>query len=237
MSSKSAATEAQNGWTAVPVDPAKILHGKEYVHAPEPLDISDIPWPKSDVVDKIHQICKDKLPEKVYNHSMRVYYYCYAITTQQFRTTISLDTLALASLLHDIGATPANMHSTRMSFDLYGGILALNMINELGGDKDQAEAVSETVIRHQDLGTEGNITLLGQVIQLATLYDNIGAHPGIIHEKTRESVNDKFSRQGWLGCFAETVEEEMRIKPWCHSTHVKDFAKTIRGCEYWKQYG
>lgn len=76
MSSKSAATEAQNGWTAVPVDPAKILHGKEYVHAPEPLDISDIPWPKSDVVDKIHQICKDKLPEKVYNHSMRVYYYC-----------------------------------------------------------------------------------------------------------------------------------------------------------------
>lgn len=161
----------------------------------------------------------------------------YAITAQQFRTSISLDTLALACLLHDIGATPANMHSTRMSFDLYGGILALNMINENGGDKDQAEAVSETVIRHQDLGTEGNITLLGQVIQLATLYDNIGAHPGIIHEKTRESVNDKFSREGWLGCFAETVEEEMRIKPWCHSTHVKDFAKTIRGCEYWKQYG
>lgn len=65
----------QNGWTAVPVDPSKIFHGKEYVHKPEALNAADIPWPKSGVVDKVHQICKDKLPEKVYNHSMRVYYY------------------------------------------------------------------------------------------------------------------------------------------------------------------
>lgn len=152
-------------------------------------------------------------------------------------TSISTDTLALACLLHDIGATPANMHATRMSFDLYGGILALNLIEDAGGQKDQAEAVAETVIRHQDLGTEGSITLLGQVIQLATLYDNVGAHPGIVHETTRESVIAKYPRDGWLGCFAKTVEEEMRIKPWCHSTHVKDFADTIRGCEFWKSYG
>lgn len=161
----------------------------------------------------------------------------YAITTQQFKTSISADTLALACLLHDIGATPVNMFATRMSFDLYGGILALNLINESGGDKDQAEAVAETVIRHQDLGTVGNITLLGQVIQLATLYDNVGAHPGIIHPKTKDSVLEKYPRDGWLGCFAETVEKEMRIKPWCHSTHVENFVDNIKGCEFWKQYG
>lgn len=67
--------EQQNGWTAVPVDPAKILHGKDFVHAPEPLALKDIAWPQSPVVDKVHQHAKDKLPEKVYNHSMRVYYY------------------------------------------------------------------------------------------------------------------------------------------------------------------
>lgn len=72
----STVSEQQNGWTAVPVDPAKVLGGKDFIHEPEPLELSHIPWPESEVVNKVHQHCKEKLPEKVYNHSMRCYYYC-----------------------------------------------------------------------------------------------------------------------------------------------------------------
>lgn len=69
-------SEQQNGWTAVPVDPQKILLGKPYVHAPEPVTVASVGWPQSAVVDKVQQYAKARLPEKVYNHSMRVYYYC-----------------------------------------------------------------------------------------------------------------------------------------------------------------
>lgn len=150
---------------------------------------------------------------------------------------MSADTLALTCLLHDIGATPAHLHATRLSFEFYGGMLAHGVVTDSGGERDQAEAVCETIIRHQDLGTVGSITLLGQVIQLATLYDNVGENPGLIHEQTKEDVIKAFPRDGWLGCFADTIATEERLKPWCHSTHVENFVDNIRGSKMWQAYG
>ena len=58
-----------------------------------------------------------------------------------------------------------------MSFEFYGGYLALDVLKdtELAAPIEQAEAVAEAVIRHQDIGTHGKITTLGQLIQLATI--------------------------------------------------------------------
>lgn len=168
-----------------------------------------------------------------------------AIIKDQFPeqlATFSPSTLALTSLLHDLGTAPENLSATNMSFDLYGGIKALSVLLEHGSSKDQAEAASEAIIRHQDLGTEGTISFLGQVIQLATIYDNAGEHPymkniaALLHEETREDVIREFPRKGWLGCFAGTIRTEMRLKPWCHSTHIPDFANTIESNELMKPY-
>lgn len=129
-----------------------------------------------------------------------------------------------------------------MSFEFYGGFKAMNLLLELGASKDQAEAVAETIIRHQDLGTVGNITFMGQVIQLATIYDNVSDHPylknltEIIHTETLKDVVKAFPRQQWLGCFAKTIEEEERFKPWCHSTHIPNFSDGIRGNKFMQQY-
>ena len=58
-----------------------------------------------------------------------------------------------------------------MSFEFYGGMIALDLLNkELKAPIEQAEAVAEAVIRHQDLGTSGTITELGVLIQLATIF-------------------------------------------------------------------
>lgn len=120
-----------------------------------------------------------------------------------------------------------------MSFEFYGGYKALSLLLQLGASKDQAEAVAETIIRHQDLGTVGNITFLGQIIQLATIYDNVSDHPflknitELIHLDTLKDVVRVFPRQHWLGCFAATIEQEESLKPWCHSTHIPDFAEAI----------
>lgn len=130
-----------------------------------------------------------------------------AIIKDQFPehlATFSPSTLAVTSLLHDLGTAPENLSATNMSFDLYGGIKALGVLQEFGSTKDQAEAASEAIIRHQDLGTDGTISFLGQVIQLATIYDNAGEHPymknigELLHEETREILlRSSRGRGGW----------------------------------------
>ncbi len=159
-----------------------------------------------------------------------------------FAATLSPSTLALTCLFHDLGATTANIVATNMSFEFYGGIKALHVLEAAGATQDQAAAVCECVIRHQDLGTAGHITFLGQLIQLATVYDNVSEHPyvdgidTIIHQETREAVMALFPRLGWLGCFAAAITEEVARKPWCHTTHIPGFADKIRGNKLMKQY-
>lgn len=85
------------------------------------------------------------------------------------------------------------------------------------------------------MGIDGTITLMGQLIQLSTLYDNAGEYEGVdsstfadlIHETTRDSVNKAFPRLGWCSWFAERVRGEVHNKPWCHTTHIPAFDKKM----------
>jgi cyanamide hydratase len=74
----------------------------------------------------------------------------------------------LTCLLHDIATTPKNLRATKLSFEYYGGFIAIDLITKNGGSQDLAESVAEAVIRHQDFIEDGNITTVGQVIQLST---------------------------------------------------------------------
>ncbi|KAK3196420.1 hypothetical protein K4F52_000302 [Lecanicillium sp. MT-2017a] len=235
-----------NGWTAVPLDANMLFSGKTYLNAPTALKTNDIAFPSDDaVVIKAQQYAKEKLSLETYNHSMRVYYYATAIIRQQFAQyadCLSPSTLALTCLLHDIGTADENLAATRMSFEFYGGIKALNVLHTFGSVQDQRDAVCETIIRHQDLGNSGNITFLGQVIQLATIFDNVTSHPrlpnikDLIHVETRENVIQAYPRTGWLGCFARTVQKEVQLKPWSHTTHIPNFGEKILGNSVMAQY-
>ena len=159
-----------------------------------------------------------------------------AISKQQFHkqaAVLSPVTWALTCLLHDLGTAEENLTATNMSFDIFGGIKALSVLKGFGATPDQAEAAAEAIIRHEDMGVDGTITFIGQLIQLATTYDNTGFHPHIkdfgklIHDTTRTEINEAHPRLKWSTFFSQTIEKEERIKPWCHSTHLVDFAKQI----------
>ncbi|GAP89285.1 putative cyanamide hydratase [Rosellinia necatrix] len=223
---------ARHGWTAVPCD-ANVIFRKKPIVKPSALEVANMKFPADDpIVAKVQLYAKEHLAEQTYNHSMRVYYWGVSIIQDQFpehRDELSMSTWALACLLHDIGTTHENLRVTLLSFEFHGAILALNLTKEYGASTAQAEAVAEAIIRHQDLGTVGNITFLGQVIQLATIYDNMGGNPALIDEITRLDVNRAFPRKGWSGCFAKTIREENGLKPWAHTTHLgeEDFPQGV----------
>ncbi|KAI1080730.1 hypothetical protein F5B20DRAFT_589109 [Whalleya microplaca] len=262
---------AKYGWTAVPRDVDAILNGRPYIHEPSPLRVDDIPFPSDDpVVAKVQEYAKTHLPAPTYNHSMRVYYWGYAIMTAQFPThasPLSLPTWALTCLLHDIGTTPTNLRNTLLSFEFAGGVRALHLLtHDCGAPAPQAEGVAEAIIRHQDLPppppkhsstraisrgevATGTISFLGLVVQLATIFDNVGERAALVHEVTRADVCMRFERMGWSACFAGVVEEEVGLKPWAHSSvlgvGVGDggdgegkggFVERVRGNEVMREY-
>lgn len=168
-----------------------------------------------------------------------------AITKQQFpkhAADLNPATWALTCLLHDLGTAEENLAATRMSFDIYGGIKALNVLMGFGAISDQAEAVAEAIIRHEDMGVDGTITYIGQLIQLATTYDNTGVHPHVknfeklVHDVTRSQINESFPRLKWSNFFSGIIRKEEAIKPWCHSTHLVNFDKEIEANTLMKQW-
>ncbi|KAJ4387077.1 hypothetical protein N0V93_007664 [Gnomoniopsis smithogilvyi] len=222
------------GWTAVQRDPNVLLAGKSYIHKPIPLLVKDIKFPSDDsLVAKIQEYAKAKLALPTFHHSMRVFYYASTILEQQFpdsAKSLSRSTLAATALLHDIGTTHDNLRATQLSFEFFGGMIALDLIqNRLGGPQSQAEAVAEAIFRHQDLGKTGTITFLGQLIQLATIYDNMGGNPELVHPDTKVDVVKAFPRLRWSKCFASTIREENSLKPWAHTTALgeEDFPNGV----------
>jgi cyanamide hydratase len=126
-----------------------------------------------------------------------------------------------------------------MSFEFYGGLLALDLLHKsYHAPIEQAEAVTEAIIRHQDIGESGKITTLGQLIQLATIFDNMGGHADLVHKETIEDVVTHFPRKKWSSCFAATIRKENGLKPWAHTTALgeEDFPQGVEGNKLMEPY-
>lgn len=80
------------------------------------------------------------------------------------------ETFFLSAMLHDIGTVPQNLRGTRLSFELWGAIEALNLLQIWGASVDQAECVAEVVNRHQDLGETGCVPFVLALIYFATIF-------------------------------------------------------------------
>lgn len=167
------------GFTAVPASASALLTSTPVYSSntttPTPLPVSATPIPTSALAQRINAYARAHLPEPTYNHSLRVYHYGLAIKRYRFPHAdwdFSDETYFLACVLHDIGTTDENLHKTHMSFEFYGGFLALEVLQDGdgGAPREQAESVAEAIIRHQDLCDVGKITALGQLLQLATIF-------------------------------------------------------------------
>ncbi|EAS35610.3 cyanamide hydratase family HD domain-containing protein [Coccidioides immitis RS] len=230
---------AEYGFTAVEASALKLLASLPCPSSPAPfVAISETPIPDTPVAKRVQVYAKRNLPEPTFNHSLRVYHYGLAIKKYRFpEWKFTDETYFLACVLHDIGTTEENLQKTRMSFEFYGGLLALDVLQTSEGEdgavapREQAESVAEAIIRHQDLCEVGKITAVGQLIQLATIFDNTGTYSDLVSPSTIEDVTRHFPRLGWSNCFAATIRRENSLKPWAHTTAlgVDEFPSKVLG--------
>ena len=169
------------GFTAVLSSAATLLATDPPAIPAPSIAVTEVPTPATSLAQRINEYAKSHLPEPTYSHCLRIYHFRLAIKWYRFPEWAFTDeTYFLACLLHDIGTTGPNLAATKLSFETFGGLKALEVLQNLhpsfvGGPvavapKDQAESVAEAVIRHQDLCEKGKITALGQLLQLATIF-------------------------------------------------------------------
>jgi cyanamide hydratase len=260
----SSTPEKTYGFTPVPSSPDTLFTTSSILISKVPppcIPVSATPTPSNPLSQRIQSYAKSHLPQPTYNHSLRVYHYGLAIKRYAFPDwEFDDETYFLTCLLHDIGTTGENLRATKLSFEFFGGYLALDVLQHDGDARDkgtavapraQAESIAEAIIRHQDLRDVGSITAVGQLVQLATIFgmlstplpsalvsifsknsqypDNTGGHAHLIHEDTVKDVIQHYPRLKWSYCFARTVEEEVGLKPWAHTTVLGDFKGHILG--------
>ncbi|KAI0076981.1 cyanamide hydratase [Panus rudis PR-1116 ss-1] len=240
------------GFMPVPRDPEVLFKDHPTASGPNPkqipFSVESLPLPDSPVVQAVKEFVKKELDEQTYNHSHRVYFYGTAITKTHFpEWQYDQETYYLACLLHDIGTADKFLTTTKMSFEFKGAIVARDLILSQGGVEDQADSVCDAIIRHQDIFVKGgNITVIGQVLQLATILDNVGLRANLIHPTLIESATTAYPRKGWSEHFAKVIEKELETKPWCHTSTFEvpnwkegipsNFATDVRGNEVMRKY-
>lgn len=105
---------------------------------------------------------------------------------------------------------------------------------QLGFAAHLADEVAEAIIRHTNF-VKGHMTTTGQLIQLSTTLDVIGANSTLIHQDTYKEIEAKWPRMGFNQHFARLMEDEIKLKPWSHTTAVEEengFCAKIRGNPY-----
>lgn len=80
------------------------------------------------------------------------------------------------------------------------------------------------------------MTQLTAIILLATVLDNAGKNAQVVTEETIAAVAGRYPRNGWTRCFADTIGEEMELKPWAHSSAIEGFQGMILGNELMAPY-
>ncbi|KAG7087742.1 hypothetical protein E1B28_013685 [Marasmius oreades] len=212
------------GFSPVARDPDVLFDGHPTASGDNPkqdlFTIENFPLPDSSLVRDVKAFVKNELDEQTFNHSNRVYVYGVALTKTHFpHWSYDYETYYLACLLHDIGTAEKYLATTKMSFEFKGAIVARELIFSLGGVEDQADSVCDAIVRHQDIFVKGgNITMIGQILQLSTVLDNTGCRANLIHPRLIETTTTAFPRKGWSGHFARVIEREESLKPWCHTT-------------------
>ncbi|KAF8229426.1 cyanamide hydratase [Tricholoma matsutake] len=212
------------GFTPVPRDPDVLFHAHPTANGKHPkqdlFKVTDFPLPDSPLAREVKAFVKKELDEKTFNHSHRVYVYGVALVKTHFpEWSYDLETYYLTCLLHDIGTAERFLATTKMSFEFKGAIVARDLILKLKGQEDQADSICDAIIRHQDIFVKGgNITMIGQILQLATILDNVGIRANLIHPELIKTTCEAFPRKNWSQHFASTIEKELALKPWCHTS-------------------
>ena len=215
-------------------------HPSLSTRTPTRISLASLHTPSTPLATAALSYVHSQLDAVMFNHSNRVYYIGQAMKqhlASPAPDAYRLDDEAyyLTSLFHDLGCCPSQLRATRLSFEYQGALLSHQWILQQSPDSHAlAGEVAEAIARHTNF-VQGKMTTTGQLIQLSTTLDVIGANSSLIERATYGEIEAEWPRLAFNQHFAALMEEEMAVKPWSHTTAVQEevgFCAKIRGNPY-----
>ncbi|KAF7972462.1 hypothetical protein HWV62_17952 [Athelia sp. TMB] len=123
----------------------------------------------------------------------------------------------LTAILHDIGWDAQEVLRSRLSFEIYGGVKAREVLMGWGASQEIADEVCEAVIRHTDAeATTGGVRLMTALTQIGAGHDLLGfAVPGFLNAEDNRIINERWPRLGIAQQLKTDLENELSHKPGC----------------------
>jgi hypothetical protein len=174
-------------------------------------DLELLTVPDTDAARRAEEICRDVSSASLANHCFRSYAWG-ALLGVRDGVAWDAELLYVASMLHDVGLTPA--YDRGGCFERDGADAAREILTELGWPAERAETAADAIYLHMhEVGPDDSPEAL--LLDLGTAVDVRGARLADVPQLQRGFVLDRFPRLGFKEHFIELFEDQARRKPNC----------------------
>jgi len=184
--------------------------------SPLPRQIAGIKVPQDDVSRATWRWAGHSLPEYLFGHSVRVFFWGAAIAAGE-GWAFDRRVLWTASLMHDLGLT--RLPRNTMCFEVEGAEFARRFLERHGLPADDADRVAIAIILHM----RASVTLADGVesvlLDRATGLDVSGSGYELV-DTVRADVVRAFPRGGFDRRFLAAIRREAADRPHCQSARL-----------------
>ncbi len=146
-------------------------------------------------------------PDFLVNHSYRTYDFGMLLVDSP--TDVDPEAAFVASMLHDIGLTPAFRGAD--SFELVGAAHAARFLEDQGWETDRIRLVETAIIRHAELNPIDDPVC--RVVQAGAALDVVGAPKSAIDLPEVAETLARYPRLGFTSQISEAFTNEVAAQP------------------------
>lgn len=174
------------------------------------------------IVARVREYIAEKVPAFIVNHSYRCWAWGVLVASRFGWDTPDhgwdSELYLLTALLHDVGCAKecTENKECRLSFEIWGGIKARELLLELGASQTEADEVCEAIVRHTEEYETGRVRLIPALMQLSPSQDfRAILTPGFIHQEDVNTVCTLYPRLNMEVGFTGAFGSEVMSKPGC----------------------
>jgi hypothetical protein len=177
------------------------------------LALGEIPLPDSPVARAAAELCAEASSLALDAHCHRTYLWA-ALLGRRDGVPHDAELLYVASLLHDLGFTPAHEPGPGVAcFALAGAEAAERFLITRGWSSARAGAAAEAIVRHLDPVVGLDAGAEAHLLRQGAGLDVVGLRHHEIARPTREAVLTRHPRQGLKRELAATMSREAQERP------------------------
>jgi len=192
----------------------------------KPFDIDSIRIPDSALAKQATELCEDVSSSALYLHCVRTYYWG-NILAQQDNIPFDEELFYVIAILHDIALTPTyHLQDDHANcFAVEGAKVAHEFCSSHGWNEQKASQVNEAISLHLNIDVSVGEGSEAHLLRAGSGLDVIGMRRWKIAKQTRNTVLERFPRDGFVEELDKTLTKELRQRPQSRTKFLYQFAQ------------